>query len=393
MAARPSSRRSYKTGRNFFARFLSEVVMRAPGCAVTSPLSLARRVLATPSTLRMLVADPTVLPAFITYARAHSLRASTIRLYLSGLLHYAASPVAPIPTLPSNISRLLKACERADALSRAASGRPSLPSFTSWSSALPAPAPQGRRRARAIKRLPLTLDILDLCLAHLSKRACDASLPAHRIFYARALAALLSIGFFGFLRASEYISPPKQPAKWLRWCDVEWEGAPSPLSAQSLLQWCSTHRPSAVILVLRSAKTAKPGAQQRVRVPTRPVGGHLCPVENLISFLRLRVAMPGFDVHSPLFVLPSGNGWSLGHYNVNIRAVLRDCGVPDYPLYSSHSLRHGAASTAMANGATSADIMALGRWTSSAFQTYVSADARSARARAAHEFLRRAESH
>jgi hypothetical protein len=391
MAARPSTRRSYESGRKFFARFLSLAVLRAPNPGITSPPLLAHRIVNTPLALRQLIADPTVLPAFITFARAHHLRAATVRLYLSAVLHAAASPIAPIPTLPSNVLRLLRACERTDAAGQTAHGDSEsapLP-FSSWSATTPTLARPARQRPLSRnKKLPLTLDTLRICLVHLHERASDASRSPKHIFYARTLAALMSVGFFGCLRASEYISPPMQPDKWLRWCDVEWDGLPGIHSPQSFLQRVLTDQPSAFVLTLRNTKTAKVGESQRVRVPACPTAGPLCPVATLVAYLHVRIPMPGFDASSPLFVHDNGRPWSLGLYNANIRAVLRDCKVPDFSLYSSHSLRHGAASTAAANGASNAEVMALGRWASDTFQTYVSADARDARAQAAHSFLR-----
>jgi hypothetical protein len=62
----------------------------------------------------------------------------------------------------------------------------------------------------------------------------------------------------------------------------------------------------------------------------------------------------------------------------NLVAVLRHRldlkSIPDSHIYSGHSFRRGAASTAKMNGMLDADIQRLGRWNSECFQRYIDTD-------------------
>ena len=90
----------------------------------------------------------------------------------------------------------------------------------------------------------------------------------------------------------------------------------------------------------------------------------ICPINLLSNYITLRGSRPG-----PLFIL--GNGKPLGKQAFAIR--LRRCcvaaGLP--PRTFSHSLRIGAATLAAQMGKSPAEIMALGRWSSTAYLHYI----------------------
>ena len=142
----------------------------------------------------------------------------------------------------------------------------------------------------------------------------------------------------------------------------------------------------ALVLPLRNTKTARLGETLRKRIPAVP-GAVDCPVHALAAYLALRVEVGRCGLTEPEFLLPAGNPPSVSWFNTSIKRLLRDCDVPEHARYSSHSLRHGATTTARARGATDVDLQALGAWTSNAFEGYIAEPARQACAARAYAAL------
>jgi hypothetical protein len=161
--------------------------------------------------------------------------------------------------------------------------------------------------------------------------------------------AAFCTAWFGFLRVSEFTSPPSgfDPAVHLSLNDVAVD---------------SHLHPSAVMLSIKASKTDpfRKGVQLFL-----PRTNHLlCPVSSLSHFLHRRGSLPG-----PLFVFSDGTALSRRHVTERLRAILASAGVDGN--FSSHSFRIGAATSASAAGLSDSMIRTLGRWSSDAYLVYV----------------------
>ena len=94
-------------------------------------------------------------------------------------------------------------------------------------------------------------------------------------------------------------------------------------------------------------------------------GVDLCPVAAVSAYLAVRGWQKG-----PFFCFVSGVPLSRDALIRHVRVALRPSGV-DVSLYSGHSFRIGAATTAAAVGMEDSLIKTLGRWESSAYLRYV----------------------
>ena len=90
-----------------------------------------------------------------------------------------------------------------------------------------------------------------------------------------------------------------------------------------------------------------------------------CPVHLMLEYLSVRGCKPG-----PLFILADGSAVVRTHFTNQLSIAFKYCGL-DSSRYKGHSFRIGAASYAAEAGMSDAQIRALGRWKSNAFQKYV----------------------
>lgn len=90
-----------------------------------------------------------------------------------------------------------------------------------------------------------------------------------------------------------------------------------------------------------------------------------CPVEYLLKYLQQRGLRIG-----ALFVMPDGSPVSRSFFTDKLTTALRYGGL-DPAKYKAHSFRIGAASYAAERGMSDAQIRAMGRWKSNAFQKYI----------------------
>jgi hypothetical protein len=117
-------------------------------------------------------------------------------------------------------------------------------------------------------------------------------------------------------------------------------------------------------LLLRGAKTAKPGEVQKLTL--RPVHGTLCPIQALSH--RLQDATSASD---SLFGFNTNAGrvnLTKQRFNQILKAVWRTTGRPHL---IGHSFRVGRALIRWALGISINDIKTLGRWTSDCYQRYL----------------------
>lgn len=156
--------------------------------------------------------------------------------------------------------------------------------------------------------------------------------------------AAMLLAFFGFLRASNVLSPTATP----------WSG-PHTLARADVI----TH-PAGLALVLRSTKTRGPNSPPAVlSIPVLP-GSNMCPTKAWTDYTAL---VPGF-LTEPAFKDIHGTPLTPALIVKEMRAALHEAGRHYAASVSMHSLRRGGAQSAQAGGAQTLDIADHGTWTS-----------------------------
>ena len=176
-------------------------------------------------------------------------------------------------------------------------------------------------------------------------QSLDLHLPDHCMFWAAC-----SLGYLGFLRASEFTIP----------------NLPSFLSSLHLgVQDISVDLPSAPSCMrvrIKGSKTDpfRKGCFIHISVGRRP----LCAVRAVMNYLALRG-----DAHGPLFLLQNGQPLSRNILTDWLRQIMASARVPGN--FSSHSFHLGAATVAARNGVPNHLIQSMGRWSNNAYQLYI----------------------
>ena len=116
-------------------------------------------------------------------------------------------------------------------------------------------------------------------------------------------------------------------------------------------------------LLIKASKTDQ--LRQGARIVLGSTNADLCPVAALLDFLAVRGSSPG-----PLFQLENSNPLRRKEFASHVQKTLSSSGL-DGLCFNSHSFRIGAATTASAAGISDTTIKLMGRWQSSAFQTYI----------------------
>ena len=134
--------------------------------------------------------------------------------------------------------------------------------------------------------------------------------------------------FYGFLRASEFTSSS------LQWSDVQFSA-------------------TTVDIDLRQSKTDP--FRRGHTITIQDTATSTCPVQAINCFAELSTLRSGSVYYGGCFT-----PLSLDHLTDVLRCLLQQAGYQQY-LYSSHSFRIGAATTAAAAGLTAWLIKSLGR--------------------------------
>lgn len=203
---------------------------------------------------------------------------------------------------------------------------------------------QAKHRVTRVKqRLPITPDILRKLKGSWEK-------DCHNSDFIMLWAASCTC-FFGFLRSGEVTVPSMSeydPEGHLSEGDVS-------LDSQS--------EPSVVRVHIKASKMDP--FRKGVYVYLGKTGNELCPVVAVAAYLAVRDRQSG-----PFFRFASGTPLSRELFVKHIRIALRPYDL-EVSSYSGHSFRIGAATAASAAGVEDSMIKTLGRWQSSAYQTYV----------------------
>lgn len=205
---------------------------------------------------------------------------------------------------------------------------------------------QGIKRCNGVvqrSRLPITADMLRVL-----KRAWRSNATS---FDNIMLWADCNVGFFGFLRCGEFTLPDGE-----QYSDV----IHLSLSAVS---FDADSTPSIVSIRLKASKTDP--FRVGVVIHLARTGQDICPVAALAAYVRRRGTKAG-----PLFQWEGGVPLRKSKFISAVRQALASQGV-DSTKYAGHSFRIGAATTAAMHGVPESTIKLLGRWESSAYQTYI----------------------
>lgn len=155
--------------------------------------------------------------------------------------------------------------------------------------------------------------------------------------------------FYGFLRAGEFTSPSVHsfdPSRTLLRADVVQQG-------------------HCYIITLRASKTDP--FRRGHSITLTPTATSTCPVAALGKYLALSANIPP---DAPLFQFSDGRLLTRQEVTASIRTLLASSDIQPH-LFSSHSFRIGAATTAAAAGIPDWLIQTLGRWSSQCYQTYI----------------------
>ena len=189
-------------------------------------------------------------------------------------------------------------------------------------------------------RLPITDDLILVI-----RKSLNLQLPDHCMFWAAC-----TLGYFGFLRSAEFTVPS--------WASF----SPSVhLGVQDLAVDSST-APSCICVTIKASKTDpfRKGCSIHIGLGKYP----LCAVHASLAYLAIRGDGPG-----PLFLCQNGQPLSRTLLTNWPRQIMASAGISGN--FSSHSFRIGAATVAGRNGIPDHLIQELGRWKSSAFQSYI----------------------
>jgi hypothetical protein len=178
-----------------------------------------------------------------------------------------------------------------------------------------------------------------------ARQFLDLSKSDHLLFW-----TITTVALAGFLRLGEAL--PSDPALRLRWQDLEFV---SDAHAR---------------FVLRASKTDR--NREGVTINLFATGSDACPIAALRS-LRDAVKPTPSDY---IFALPNAGHvdkpWFVSRMQSLLRCVERKWHLGLQPhLFTGHSLRAGAATSAWLRGVPEAAIMLLGRWRSRAYLRYI----------------------
>lgn len=254
-------------------------------------------------------ADEWTLCLFATFL-ARSLQHSSIKVYLSGIRALHIDQGFPDPLADClRLQRVVRGIKRCQ-------GTPSS------------------------NRLPITDDLMLVIWQSL-----DVGLPDHQMFWAAC-----SLGYFGFLRASEFTVP-----------NLSSFSASLHLSVQDIAG-NSSSAPSSMRIRIKGSKTDpfRKGSFVHIGLGRHP----LCAIQAMMPYLASRGDAPG-----PLFLFTSGQPLTRSNLTDWLRQIMASAQIPGN--FSSHSFRIGAATVAARNGVPDHLIQTMGRWSSNAYQLYI----------------------
>ena len=203
------------------------------------------------------------------------------------------------------------------------------------------------RAGRKPTRLPVTLDMLKLLKHELN----DLQESSH---FKRMTWAIACIMFFGAFRVHEILSRKSDSYDPDFTC----------LQGDVVLHNSGGIR--TLQILLKSPKENRVG--NKVVVDVYENGSSCCPVQ---AYAKLQAKGSMARAGEPAFMLESGKAYTGALLNITLKKCLGRYIAPEKGHISSHSFRSGLASMLGNLGFSDEDVKAIGRWSSSAFETYM----------------------
>ena len=200
-----------------------------------------------------------------------------------------------------------------------------------------------RQDKRSDCRRPITLPILRQ-LSQLLQGLCQST------FESSLFRAAFLLAFFGFLRVGEFTVTSKNG-------DVS-----NILSRGDII--INHGPPEFMEATIRFSKTDQYGESTTLNF-TRGTDPLLCPVNAMIDYLRVRPSTEG-----PLFIHFGKDPMTRYQFDSMLKRGIKAMGLCP-TLFSPHSFRIGAATSAAVSGIPMDIIKSIGRWQSSAVKLYV----------------------
>ena len=200
----------------------------------------------------------------------------------------------------------------------------------------------GKKGFRLDCRLPITLPILK----HLIEVSPHISGSHYQVCQFRAMC---SLAFFAFLRIGEITTTSSSTCQHLQ-------------MHQLVKVYDSSNKIVGIKLTFLEFKHRYNQRPFTLFVQRQPDS---CPIALLLDYLPVRGIQPG-----AIFTIQHGAPVPRDAFASRLDATIRFCGL-DPTRYKGHSFRIGAASYAVEQGMSDAQIRTLGRWKSNAFHKYI----------------------
>jgi hypothetical protein len=249
---------------------------------------------------------------YVSFLFEEGLTASTIRVYLSAVRSMHVFAGVPYPTEMLRVRLALKGAVR--------------------------------QTPQPVRKLPITIDILKQMLKNAKHR-----------FDSLLLTSVMTLAFFGCLRLSEFCLP--DTTKFSSNLHVCMSDVNIDLKTKTLT------------LFLRRSKTDSDnkGVSIYIGCSREPT---CCAFCSMCAYLKFRNTIIPNNDDAPLFLLPGGTVLAK-NYMISITRLLLCMSGYNPALYSGHSFRAGAATTAGDSGFKDWELKMLGRWKSSAYNIYL----------------------
>lgn len=196
------------------------------------------------------------------------------------------------------------------------------------------------------KRLPITLPLLQRLIISVRNGLLSTYLNI-------LLEAVFLSAFYGFMRPGEFTSETNKfdSARGISLSDLRFG-------------------PTFFTLFLKHSKTDAQGSG--VTLTFSKINNNFCPFSAMVKFLKIRPRTPKY---APLFILPNGAPLSKARFRTHLTTVIKSCSLSPL-LYTGHSFRIGAATTAAERGISTSAIKIMDRRSSSAFESYIRPDSK-----------------
>ena len=267
--------------------------------------------------LNPLPVSESLLCRYVAYLAEEGLAPKTIKLYLSAIRHLQVSMNLSDPKIGemARLEQVVKGAKREYA----------------------------KKNPDKRERLPITPELL------MQMKQVWSREP--KKFDNIMLWAACCVCYFGFLRSGE-VTVPSEAAY-----DSSVHLNMSDIAVDSI------YSPSTIKIKIKASKTDQ--FRKGVDIYLGRTHNQLCPVEALLAYIAIRGKEQGM-----LFRFEDKRLLTKDRFVSRVRETLSQTGVNE-KLYSGHSFRIGAATTAGRKGLSSEKIQTLGRWESSAYLLYI----------------------